>query len=454
MLLGSVALAALVTASPVLAQDTDPDPTPVEDPNPDPTAAEDPDPTPVEDADSAPAEDSDAAPTEDSDPAPVRPRIRIPRRSRIPLPCRSRMSLSPRSWLRIPMPGRRSTAPRSGERLCPARSIRFTGRSIRSTARINPFYGDIGAFYGDINPFYGDIGAFWGDIGAFYGDINPFYGDINPFHGTINPFNEWAPNLALVGQYWQDFGAAWQGNESLWTNPLTGTLLVTKMNLMITQTELVWGSAVHSQTGQTAREAVLNPLFARYGINPNSAYSMRALSAEKRAQFFLDWYDSLMRFSGTDRVDHWMRTVNWTPAITQQQGSGSDTIIGLLDATPMGDPDIADNVAWAGGYGATVNGHGVGVASLMVAAHDREGVMGIAPNATVVAYNPFDASGTASWQAIRTGILSLADRDASIINMSLGVAGHTLHQQWHQDLLRPRRLCGDPGPDLRHGRRQ
>src|SRR4030095_10104857 len=140
-----------------------------------------------------------------------------------------------------------------------------------------------------------------------------------------------------------------------------GALLVTKMNTIIAQTELVWGSAVQSQTGQSARVAVLNPLFARYGIHPARAASMQALSAEKRAQFFVDWYDSLMRYSGTDRVDHWMRTVNWTPAITQRQGSGSDTIIGLLDATPMGDADIANNVAWAGGTSSTVNGHGVGV---------------------------------------------------------------------------------------------
>ena len=86
-----------------------------------------------------------------------------------------------------------------------------------------------------------------------------------------------------------------------------------------------------------------------------------------------------------------MRTVNWTSAITQQQGSGVDTIIGLLDATATGDPDIADNVAWSGGYASLVNGHGVGVASLMVAAHDRQGVMGVAPHATVIAYNPFDS---------------------------------------------------------------
>ena len=204
---------------------------------------------------------------------------------------------------------------------------------------------------------------------------------------------------------------------------------------MIAQTEMVWQRGP-SQTGQSARVAVLNPLFARYGINPNSATSMQALSAEKRAEFFVDWYDSLMRYSGADRVDHWMRTVNWTPAITQQQGSGSDTIIGLLDATPMDDADIANNVAWSGGTSSTVNGHGVGVASLMVAAHDRNGGMGIARGHRR-RHNPFDADGTANWQAIRTGVLSLANRGASIINMSLGVSGNTLHPDWRRVFFDP-----------------
>ena len=413
MLLGSVALAALATASPVLAQDTDPDPAPVADPDPDLDRSREP-------GFPRPSSTLESVPTSVTDPVSV-PYVDVDPDVYVPIDG-TEAPVSPLSGTLNPFHGTINP---------------FYGSLNPFHGTINPFYGDIGAFYGDINPFYGDIGAFWGDIGAFYGDINPFHGTINPFHGTINPFSDWAPQLPAVGQYWQDFGAAWQGNESLWTNPLTGTLLVTKMNLMITQTELVWGSAVQSQTGQSARVAVLNPLFARYNINPANASSMQALSAEKRAQFFVDWYDSLMRYSGTDRVDHWMRTVNWTPAITQQQGSGSDTIIGLLDATATGDPDIANNVAWSGGFSATVGGHGVGVASLMVAAHDRNGVMGIAPNATVVAYNPFDATGTANWQAIRTGVLSLANRNASIINMSLGVSGNTLHPDWRRVFFDP-----------------
>ena len=302
---------------------------------------------------------------------------------------------------------------------------------------INPFWGDINPFYGDINPFYGDINPFWGDITAFYGDINPFYGDINPFYGDINPFNEDAPSLGAIGTYWQGFGAAWQGTETLWNNPLLGAALTLKFNEVILTSELTWGASIQAQTGQSFRDAFLNPLLARYDIDPNDSQTLQALSESRRAQFFIDWYDSLMGFAGIDRVDHWMRTVNWTPAITQQQGSGADTIIGLLDATATGDADIANNITWSGGNNSFVDGHGVGVASLMVAAHDRQGVMGIAPNARVIAYNPFDQNGSANWRAIRAGVLSLAEHGASIINMSLGVSGQTLSADWRKIFFDP-----------------
>lgn len=303
---------------------------------------------------------------------------------------------------------------------------------------INPFTGTINPFTGTINPFYGNVTPFWGTLNPFSGNIIAFWGTLNPFQGTINPFTgtiiafDGSDPLRTIGQYWEDFGAHWAGTQVLWSDPLRGLELTAKMNDMIARTELLWGSAITRQTGKSFREAFLNPLFARYGINPLDPRTLQRLTAEQRNLFFLDWYDGLMRYSGTDRVDHWMRTVNWTPAITQQQGSGADSIIGLLDATASGDPDIADNVAWSGGFGTTVDGHGVGVASLMVAAHDGSGVMGIAPQARVIAYNPFDATGTASWAAIRDGVLSLASRNASVINMSLGVPGYTLHPDWRK----------------------
>ena len=268
----------------------------------------------------------------------------------------------------------------------------------------------------------------YGTIDPFYGTIDPFYGTIDPFYGTIDPFER--QDLHEIGQYWNGFGTYWNGQQALWTDPAKVGELGTRFDGMVTEAEAMWGSKVQAKTGQSFNEAFLAPLLARYGIDPTDPSTLQQLSQGQRNRFFLDWYDGLSGYADADRIDFWMGMVNWRPAITQQQGSGADSIIGLLDAAATGEADIADNISWSSGYGGFVNGHGVGVASLMVAAHDRDGVMGIAPNATVVAFNPFDNTNTASWGAVREGILALADHDASVINMSLGVAGHTLHQDW------------------------
>ena len=297
---------------------------------------------------------------------------------------------------------------------------------------ITPFYGTITPFYGTINPFYGPITSFWGTINPFYGTITSFWGTINPFYGTITSFGGGFPDYGEIGKYWEQFGVFWKDSAPLWDDPARAADLGLRLSEMIARTETMWGPAVTNATGKTFLDAVAKPLFAKFGVDPANPATLQALSAEQRAQFFLEWYDGLMGYSGTDRIDHWMRTVNWTPSITQQQGSGADSIIGLLDATATGDADIFDNITYSGGGSTTVNGHGVGVASLMVAAHDRVGVMGIAPNARVVAYNPFDSTETASWTAVKHGILALASRNASVINMSLGVPGYTLHPDWRR----------------------
>ena len=57
--------------------------------------------------------------------------------------------------------------------------------------------------------------------------------------------------------------------------------------------------------------------------------------------------------------------------------------------------------------------------------------MGIAPGASVVAYNPFDETYTAGWTDIRNGVLDLVKNGATIVNMSLGVPGWTLNAGWN-----------------------
>ncbi len=300
---------------------------------------------------------------------------------------------------------------------------------------INPFYGDINPFYGDINPFYGDISPFWGDISPFWGDISPFYGDINPFYGDINPF--WGdispfagPNQALWGDiapFWGDIGPFWGQVNASWGD-IQPWQTAQDLQSMFAQAEGVFGSAVTSATGLTFDAGFVDPLLAQYGIDLNNPSSLQNLDQAGRAAFFMDFYDGLMNFSGADRADHWMATVNWRPILTQDLRQGDDAVIGLLDTGVNTNNNGWTVPFYTGGYADDVTGHGQAVASLLVDPHDGTGVMGIAPHASVALYNPFDHTGTAGWNDIKNGVRELTQAGASVINMSLGVPGFVFHQ--------------------------
>lgn len=321
----------------------------------------------------------------------------------------------------------------------PAPAVTHADEGLSSTAvqpsygNINPFYGNISPFWGNISPFYGNISPFWGNINPFYGNISPFYGNISPFWGNINPFsqstNRFAPAWGNIQPFWESIGkqvgaanAAW--DAGVYTDAATG------LRTIIAQSEATWGAAVSAATGRDFQSGFAAPLLARFGIDPGEPASLAALTPAQRVEFFLAWYDGLMAFSGQDRPDYWMVTANWTPALTQQQGSGADTIIGILDANFSGVADLSERVIRSTGYKNGVNGHGASVAGLIVAAHDGEGVMGIAPRAGVVLHNPFDASGTADWKDVRKGIIALKQKNASVINASLGEVGSVLPASW------------------------
>jgi hypothetical protein len=294
---------------------------------------------------------------------------------------------------------------------------------------IDPFYGDISPFWGDINPFWGDINPFRGDIDPFWGDINPFYGDINPNSGDINPFTD----TSVIGDYWLNTGPLWGDINTAWSAAGSDDdqleLVSEQLVVMFNDARLVWDPAVMAYTGQGFDAAFLNPLLAEYGIDLDDEDSLEELDAYERSAFFLDWYDGLMAYSGMDRVDHWMPAVNWRPAITQDQGEGHDAIVGLLDTRISANDDNIAYLVNVGGYQTSSHGHGAAVASLIAARHDGEGVMGIAPRATVLAYNPFDASGTANLADVTTGVQTLFVLVANVVNMSLGYPGFVFNQQ-------------------------
>lgn len=317
--------------------------------------------------------------------------------------------------------------------------------ALPASGLLTPRWGNIRSFVGAGSPLWGNIRSFsggadpfWGNIRSFSGDTTAFWGNIRSF--TIFPTTTVAPSWGNIRSFWGDLGASWGNIRSFWGNirsfsdaPGDYAVLSAQLNGMVVQSQMFWGSAVQAQTGKSFADGFANPLLAKYGIDLKDPSSLQNLDADKREQFFLDWYDGLSNFTGTDHVDHWMGEINWTPALTQTVGAGSNSVIGLLDFSVTGEGK--SSIIKAGGISTFSNGHGDAVESLMVAPHDGKGIMGIAPRASVVAYNPFDATGTAGWADIKTGVQYLVANKASIVNASLGVPGWTLSQGWNDNVF-------------------
>jgi hypothetical protein len=321
-------------------------------------------------------------------------------------------------------------------------AIPYSGQLQGQVGNIRTFMGNIRTFWGDASPFFGNIRTFWGDASPFDTGTTNFWGNLQTYAGGTQN-NVVAPSMGNIRTFWADLGptittihTTWAGLGDYSANPLGYVALNTQLQTLVATSQLTWGAAVQAQTGKSFADGFAKPLLAKYGIDLTNPQSLAALAPEVRDQFFFDWYDGLMNFSGTDHVDHWMKEIGWTPALTQTLGNGRDATIGLLDFTVTGDG--TQNIVKYSGISDFTNGHGSAVASLMIAAHDGKGVMGIAPQASVVAYNPFDSTQTAGWSDITNGIVMLAQNGANVVNMSLGVPGWTLNPGWNTVFADPR----------------
>jgi hypothetical protein len=306
---------------------------------------------------------------------------------------------------------------------------------------IDAFWGDIDAFEGDVNPFWGDIDAFWGDIDAFWGDIDAFGGGVAPLWGDIDAF--WGDIDAFgggVAPLWGDIDAFWGDIDAFGSDADDSAHqgLKESFNLLVERSASFWGDAVTAQTGKSFWDGFAAGVFEKHGIDLNDPATFNGFSGVDRTRFFFDWYDGLMEFSGRDHADWWMRATNWTPGLTRSAKAGAGTTIGLLDFTVTGS-ELTDNInsfQLAGidlvykGYNNPMLTHGEAVASLIASPHDGRGVMGLAPDAKIAAFNPFDSTGTASWDDIAKGIVTVNLQGASVVNLSLGVPGYALHPDW------------------------
>lgn len=317
---------------------------------------------------------------------------------------------------------------------------------------INPFYGHINPFYGAINPFYGNVSPFWGNISPFWGNINPFYGSISPFYGNVNPFwgtsNPFDPS---VGTFWQQAGPEWGAINTTWNNlQASGATdysgLQAQLKSFLAENANYWNAAVLKYTGKDFNGGFADAMLAKYGINPDDPSSLANADAVDRSAFFLNWYDGLMNYTGVDHVDWWMSAVNWSPALANIQGSMTQPIVGILDSTFTATNVDVTNLKFVGGYNYYVNQHGGAVASLIASAQDGTGTMGVDPNVDIHLYNPFDTTGTASWNDVALGINHLFQTGAHVVNASLGVPGTVLSQEWVNILTGP--LLSNRGQDL------
>jgi hypothetical protein len=305
---------------------------------------------------------------------------------------------------------------------------------------VDPFKGNLDPFSGNVDPFGGNVDPFSGNVDPFGGNVDPFRGNVDPFGGNVDPFHQDGKPLtsAQLGAHWQQFGSNWRTLAASWdalatmpTDTAKRNAVLTQFQTLVSQSESFWAAQVTRKNGKSFNDAVLQPLLTKYSLNKADATSFANMSATNRAKFVFEFYDTLQSYAGIDHVDHWMRTVRWNPNLTKVQGSGTDSLIGIIDGRITGDADLQNNLDVSLGYKGTAGGHGAAVLSLIVAEHDKKGVQGIAPKARVLSYNPFDKTGTASWADITKGVQQLAYyRYASVVNLSLGAKGYALHPDW------------------------
>ena len=304
---------------------------------------------------------------------------------------------------------------------------------------LDPFWGDLDPFWGDLDPFWGDLEPFWGDLEGFWGDLEPFWGDLEGFWGDLEGFEgttavRWGDLEGFWGDlegFWGDLEGFWDPNGEHAFTPEEVARAAALFEAFCAEAEAVFGEAVEETHGASFRDAFWVPLLTRYGIDPDTMEGLGDLTPGERGGLFLAFYDGLMDHSGRDRVDWWMGAVRWSPALAQDLGSRRARI-GLLDSPIGADAQVAGQVRRASGYrdAGPASAHGPAVASLIAAPHDGTGVMGVAPDARLLVHNPFDATGTAGWGDVATGLVRLERRGAHVINASIGVPGNVLSQEW------------------------
>jgi hypothetical protein len=205
---------------------------------------------------------------------------------------------------------------------------------------------------------------------------------------------------------------------------------------MIDGAEAAFGDLVTSATGQDFEDGFLAGFRARHGLEGSGFFDLLFMDEADRAAVMIDLSDQLTTFLGIDHPDHWMGTTSWSPRIAEIGGYGEGVTIGIVDQGFAGKGPLQRAPQTFGPVHAGEN-HGRAVAGVAAGALDGIGVMGVAPEASIVLSNPFPASGEADTDATANAIADVGAAGASIINLSVGEAGYTFSQDWVEAFARP-----------------
>ncbi len=120
--------------------------------------------------------------------------------------------------------------------------------------------------------------------------------------------------------------------------------------------------------------------------------------------------------------------------------TGSGAVVVVADTgADLDHPDLADNLDLTNARDFIdstpdpddKNGHGTHVSGIIAAINNTIGVIGVAPQATIVPVQVLSASGFGSWSALADAVDHAAAIGADVVNMSLGggapAAGHELY---------------------------
>lgn len=313
-----------------------------------------------------------------------------------------------------------------------------TNLSAFST-NLSAFSTNLSAFSGDVSGSSTNLSAFSTNLSAFAA-TDPFWGDMKAFPTGLGAGVKTAGpiNFAGIKTFFDGTNTQWGAIQPAWSaltdksSKSAQSSVADQILALQAKSEGFWGAAVRAQTGRSFYDGFAKDLYNRYGFDPRNPGSLSSVSQINRNLFILDWYDGLMGLTGTDHVDWWMKSANWSPLLTQTQGAGGSAVVGLLDFQITSAAVAQGELVSLKGVSNYSNGHGAAVASLIAAPHDGQGVMGIAPKATVIAYNPFDSSATAGWSDVVSGVNKLVQGGAGVVNLSLGVKGSTVSADWKQ----------------------